>query len=349
MEKRLNFVVFIAGANNFVKTVFMKHNRFNSMIRLVVAMLALMLLLSLASCGGGEIETEGVTETETEALPAYKTVTGIAEMEEISTGAIDSDYAFLCEAGSLEAVAGLRATERMYPASMTKLMTFIVAYENAPDHSALIEITKDIKNQYADASRYGIDVGDFMSAEQMMYALLLVSDTDAALGLAYHVAGNEAAFVELMNRKAAELGLTNTHFANVTGLHDKDHYSTAVEMAIILDAALSIPLGRTILTTETYATYLKYYKNGVLTDYRMTFYNTTLRDRFADCDVSTTAPNGTRVLGGKTGYTVEADRCLATLAQAADGREYLLITGHASSGENSARDAVKLYNTYTGQ
>ena len=94
---------------------------------------------------------------------------------------------------------------------------------------------------------------------------------------------------------------------------------------------------------------MKYYKEGVLTDYRMTFYNTTLRDRFADCDVSTTAPNGTRVLGGKTGYTIEADRCLATVAVTADGKEYLLITGHAASGENSARDAIKIYNTYTGQ
>ena len=145
------------------------------------------------------------------------------------------------------------------------------------------------------------------------------------------------------------MGLSNTQFANVTGLHDAAHYSTAVEMAIILDAVLDIPLGRTILTTETYATYLKYYKEGVLTDYRMTFYNTTLRNRFAGSDISTTAPNGTRVLGGKTGYTVEADSCLATLAITADGKEYLLITGHASSGENSARDAIKLYNTYTGQ
>ena len=313
----------------------------NIICRGIATVMAFLMLL-LTSCGEPQ-ETENETEAE---VPAVSLIGGLDVAEAIGQNEIDSDFALLCERETLTAVAELHATNRMYPASLTKLMTFIVAYENAADLTALVEITKYLKNQYPEGSRVGIDVGDLMSVEQMMYALLLSSDTDAALGLALHVAGGEPGFVALMNQKAAEMGLVNTHFTNVTGLHDADHYSTAAEMAAILAYALDIPLGREILTTETYVTRLKYYSNGVLTDYRMTFYNTTLRDRFAGNGVSTETPNGAKVLGGKTGFTDEADYCLSTLAQGADGKEYILITGHSSSSEGSARDAVKIYNTY---
>ena len=312
-------------------------------------LLACLLLTSATACG---LFAESETEAETE-IPVIEVkeppVAGLDTAYAIGSGEINSDYALLCRLDGLEAVAGLRTEEKMYPASLTKLMTFIVAYERAADHSALIQITKELKNQYREGSRIGIDVGDFLTVEQMLYALLLESDTDAALGLAIHVAGSEAAFVELMNEKAEEMGLSHTHFANVTGLHDAAHYSTAAEMAAILAYAVEIPLGRTIMTTERYVTYLKYYKNDVLTDYRMTFKNTTLVGRFADNGVSTSLSDGTKILGGKTGYTDEADYCLASLAVTADGCEYILITGHASSSENSARDAVKLYGASAGE
>ena len=312
--------------------------------RAAALVLAVLLLLGSVACGGEAETTEADIPVN---VPDDAPVKGLSDMAVIESGVIDSDYALVCDLETLTAVAGLRATERMYPASLTKLMTFIVAYETAPDLTVLIEITKELKNQYPEGSRKGIDVGDLMSVEQMLYALLLESDTDAALGLAFHVAGSEAAFVELMNRKAEEMGLESTHFVNVTGLHDDKHYSTAADMAVILSYVLGIELGRTILTTETFVTYLKYYKNGVLTDYRMTFYNTTLRNRFANNGISTETPAGALVLGGKTGFTDEAAYCLATVARGADGREYIAITGHASSDENSARVAVKLYDTYT--
>ena len=323
--------------------------------RIFTLFLATLLLLSLAACGkqpSKESESQTETETETETEAADIPVDVFSNMVDIDASDIYSDYALLCRLDSGEAVAGLNATERMYPASLTKLMTFIVAYENAADRSALIEITQTMKNLYPEGSRIGIDLGDLMTVEQMMYALLLESDTDAALGLTFHVAYNEEAFVALMNAKAIEMGLKNTHFTNVTGLHNDNHYSTAADMATVMAYVLNIPLGRTILTTDVYATFLKYYKNGVLTDYRMTFYNTTLRDRFSENDISTQTPNGLKILGGKTGYTEEAEHCLATVAVAENGEQYILITGHAvgdrktSGAERSARDAVTLYDKY---
>ena len=315
-----------------------------SLCRAAACILAIFAVLSLVACSGEPVETEDEVQT---VVPQEVPIKGLEEMTVIDRSSIHSDYALLCELDTMTAVAGLRATERMYPASMTKLMTFIVAYENANDLSALIEVTKELKNQYPEGSRVGIDVGDFMSVEQMLYALLLSSDTDAALGLAMHVAGSESAFVQLMNEKASDMGLSNTRFANVTGLHHKEHYTTAAEMAAILAYALNIDLGRTILTTETYVTRLKYYlPSGELKDYRMTFYNTTLRDRFANNNVPKTTAGGVTVIGGKTGFTDEAVYCLATVAKDAEGKLYLLITGKASSGEKSARDAIWLYGTY---
>ena len=320
----------------------MRKHLINVICRVAALILATSASLCLVCCDGEPVETG--PEIATSAEPVLN---GLEEMETIDRSSIHSDYAILCKLDTKTAVAGLRATERMYPASLTKLMTFIVAYENAADLTALIEITKELKNQYPEGSRVGIDVGDLLTVEQMMYALLLSSDTDAALGLAKHIAGGEAAFVELMNRKAEELGLTQTRFANVTGLHHKEHYTTPAEMAAILAYALGIDLGKTILTTETYVTWLKYYKpTGELADYRMTFYNTTLRDRFANNDIQRKTATGVTVLGGKTGLTDEAEYCLSTVAQAADGAEYILITGHAGSGEKSARDAVWIYTQY---
>ena len=324
----------------------MKDKKRHILYRLTALMLAVIASLGLVSCGEEPVETE---EDIPVITPAESPVGGLDEMAEIDGTSIHSDYALLCELNTLTAVAGLRATERMYPASMTKLMTFIVAYENAPDLSALITVTEALKRQYPEGSRVGIDVGDMMTVEQMLYALLLSSDTDAALGLATHVAGSEEAFVALMNQKAQDMGLTQTSFQNVTGLHHKNHYTTAVEMAAILGYALSTDLGRTILTTETYVTRLKYYlPSGELSDYRMTFFNTTLRDRFANNGVSKIASNGTTVIGGKTGFTDEAAYCLATVARSAEGKEYLLITGHASSGEKTAKDAIWIYQKYAG-
>ena len=115
--------------------------------RLWALLVALVCLLGAVGCGEvteTEIETEDILTVETPEPP----VAGLDTMAAIGSHTVNSDFAILCELDGLVAVAGLRAEERMYPASMTKLMTFIVAYEKAADHSALIQITKELKNQY---------------------------------------------------------------------------------------------------------------------------------------------------------------------------------------------------------
>ena len=315
----------------------------------IAVLLSVFMLASLLASCGESVETtvDDTTDTPvTEPEPLPYEVTGIDEAALIS--GVNTKYALLTKVAGLEAVAAKNSSELMYPASMTKIMTFIVAYENAKSLEDKTAISKEMKNKYADASRIGIDVGDILTTEQLLYALLLESDTDAALALAEYVAGSEDEFVKLMNAKCGELGLVSTKFANVTGLHDENHYTTAAEMTSIFAYALENELFRKIITTETYVTYLGYYKEGVLTDYRMTFQNTTIspvKGRFAQNKVSLKFGDGA-IIGGKTGYTDEARYCLAMLVRGEGGEEYILITAKASTSKDNASDSLYICENY---
>ena len=309
--------------------------------------IVLLSLLMLVSCGnGGDITAESTDTPVVESTPSPYEVVGIENAELIA--GVNTKYALLTKVDGLEAVAAKNSSELMYPASMTKIMTFIVAFENAKSLEDKTAISKEMKNKYAGASRIGIDIGDILTTEQLLYALLLESDTDAALALAEYISGSEDEFVKLMNAKCGELGLTSTKFANVTGLHDENHYTTAAEMTSIFAYALENELFRKIITTETYVTYLEYYKDGVLTDYRMTFQNTTIspvKGRFAQNNVSLSFGEGA-VIGGKTGYTDEAKSCLALLVRGEGGEEYILITARSSTAYDSAADSRYICKNY---
>ena len=318
---------------------------------IILSICIIAVLAALTSCAGTQEETTLPPAPETEApdveiLPLPYEVTGIEQSELIS--GVGAKHALLTKVDGLEAVASKSSSERMYPASMTKVMTFIVAYENAASLADKTAITQEMKNKYPDASRLGIDAGDILTTEQLLYALLLESDTDAAIARAEYVSGSEAEFVKLMNAKCEELGLTATSFANVTGLHHENHYTTAKEMTSIFAYALDIPLFREIITTKTYVTYLEYYKNGVLTEYRMTFQNTTLspvKGRFAQNGVSLDFGSG-EIIGGKTGFTDEARYCLALLVKDDAGNEYILITAKSNTPKANASDCNSICKNY---
>ncbi len=306
----------------------------------------LLAVILLASCGApvdtGDGGSLGVIAP---SSPEY----GVIGIEDsLLIGGVTCENALLTRVNGLEAVAACRSMARMYPASMTKIMTFIVAYENALSLEDKMTITKEIKNSYADASRVGIDIGDILTVEQLLYALLLESDTDAALALAINIAGSEERFVELMNAKCEALGLIDTHFANVTGLHHSEHYSTAADMTSIFAYALENEFFKEVVTTDTYVTYLEYYHGGALKEYRMTFQNTTtspVKGRFARNGVSLEFDSGS-IIGGKTGFTNEAKYCLALLVKGDGGEEYILISAGSDSQKDSAEDCHYICENY---
>ena len=151
-----------------------------------------------------------------------------------------SPYAILVDADSGEAVAEKEADVSIYPASMTKVMTALLALEANPDLEQPVTLPEDIfpELRAEGASMAGFRPGETATVRDLLYGALLPSGAECCEALAREVSGSEEAFVELMNQKAAELGMRSSHFCNPTGLHDPEHVSTVRDMARLTEAAL---------------------------------------------------------------------------------------------------------------
>ncbi|MBR1482571.1 MAG: D-alanyl-D-alanine carboxypeptidase [Ruminococcus sp.] len=206
--------------------------------------------------------------------------------------------------------------EKRYPASTTKIMTYIVAYEHIDDiEHTQIPIKKSVLDQLKDSDSsmafLSDHVGKTMSAMDLLYSLMVPSGNDAALTLADYVGeGDVDAFVEMMNAKAEELGCENTHFQNPDGLHHKDHYTTARDLYKITTYALTLPYFEEISNTTSHTCV------GDDTPLVTTNY---LIDQARGGEYYYRYAKGI-----KTGTTDEAGRCLVTTASA-DGHSYILV------------------------
>ena len=281
-------------------------------------------------------ETTNAPETD---VSAPKNTFAVRTSETVTVwSAINSKYAILIDCSTGEVIAEKNATSKMYPASMTKIMTLIVAYEHAYSLDDTFTMTEEIIAPLgpANASVAGFVVGETVTVRDMLYGAMLPSGADATDGLAVHIAGSTENFVALMNKKARELGLKGTHFVNASGLHDDDHYSTAEDIAIIFNYALSIPECREIMTTRYYtATPTPEHPEGLKMG------STVLAREFSVV--------GATVLGGKTGYTLEARQCLASLAVSKNGTECILVTGSAETKTACTQDANYMHTKYTAK
>lgn len=255
-----------------------------------------------------------------------KTITGIR-----------SEYAILIDLSTNTVVADKNGDKRIYPASMTKVMTLIVAVENLKDLNEHFTFSYTITDP---AYKAGASVAGFLSSESVplidvLYGAALPSGADATMALAVTVAGTEEAFAELMNKKAQEIGLENTHFMNASGLHHNDHYSTPHEMAIILEYAMKIPLLAEILSTYQYTTTpTEQHPEGILLT--STIFGRMYGDEAGNCEI----------IAGKTGYTPEARQCLASMAETPDGRRFVLVTAMAQDRYDPVWDAIDIYKNY---
>lgn len=261
------------------------------------------------------------------------------ETQIISESAIDATNAILVDLTSGEAVAQRLADERIYPASMTKIMTVLVACESltTAELQTTFTMTEDIVSAAvnAGASRAGFEPGERVKLIDLLYGAALPSGADATAALAQYLAGSEEKYVALMNQRAEEIGLTQTHFVNASGLHDGDHYSTVREIAALMACAMDNPLCRQLLSAASYTTAAtEQHPNGI------TLYSTTFSR------MSTTTFGSVSVVAGKTGYTEEARFCLASLATRADGREYILVTVGGSSKYAPVYDCDAVYGKY---
>lgn len=249
-----------------------------------------------------------------------------------------SPCAILTEAGSGTVLGENRSTKQIYPASLTKIMTAIVAVEHTADLEVGVQLSEGMfADLYAEnASMAGFFPGENARLRDLLYGILLPSGAECCIAFAEQTAGSESAFVELMNQKAKELGMKNTHFVNTTGLHDREHYSTVEDISILLQYALKNQSFREAFTSSRHSV-----QASVQHPEGFTFYSTMFQH------MDSAAVTGGEILGGKTGYTKEAGLCLASLAQI-HGKEYILVTAKANGSHETEPfhilDAVSVYN-----
>lgn len=202
--------------------------------------------------------------------------------------------------------------EKLYPASITKIMTGLLAVENL-NLSDTITITSEmLASLPQDAARQGVLPGEVITVKDCIYSLLLRSNADMSVALAYAVAGSEEEFAKMMTERAHAIGAVNTNFVNSTGLHDDNHYTTARDMALITREAISNPTFAVIWGTDEYTM--------AATNMEESF---TIWNRH-DMLVSGRANYYQYAIGGKTGYTDEAGRTLVTCA-AKDGMKLISV------------------------
>lgn len=228
------------------------------------------------------------------------------------------------------------SNQKISIASLTKIMTTIVAIENIENLDAKIIIqSRDFTGLYeADASVAGFVVGEEVTYRDLLYGTFLPSGAEATQALAYNLTGSIDDFVGLMNKKAQELNLENTHFANTTGLDDEQNYSTVKDVATILKYALKNETFKEIYEANSYIA-----SNGKHAFYS-SFRYTAARYNY----------NVNKIIGAKTGYTDNAGKCLASTAYD-DNNDilYMLVTCGASVETDDAyhvKDSFNIYNYY---
>lgn len=255
------------------------------------------------------------------------------------TLSIGSEHAVLINLNDNLVVFSKAADEKTYPASITKVMSALVAIEHMDRLDEKVVLTKDMfEGLYeAEASLAGFEVGNTVTIEDLLYGTLLASGAEAVNGLAYKTAGSVPSFVKLMNKKAKQLGMNHTNFTNPTGLHDDNHYTTCNDLAKLLQAAIKNKDFYKIFCAKKYQT-SKINKNS-----KGLIFKSTLSRQIQSLNYK-----ADYIKGGKTGFTPEAGMCLASVAKNKKDA-YLLITtqnGHDNLEPYNVMDAIKVYDYY---
>ncbi len=251
-----------------------------------------------------------------------------------------STHGIMIDMESNEILAERDAFSRMSPASMTKILTVLVAAEHIENLDDSFTITREISDfsYMHDCSNVGFSDGETVKIKDLFYGTILPSGADAAVGLATYVAGSQEAFVEMMNQKLTELGLSETaHFTNCVGIYDDNHYCTTYDMAMIMEAAMHNELCREVMSAHTYTTTpTTQHPEGIQIS------NWFLR-RIEDKE------SGYTVQCAKTGYVVQSGSCAASFGTDETGKEYLCVTANSTSSWRCIYDHVAIYEQFVSQ
>lgn len=287
----------------------------------------LALLLSLTICL--PVSATGITEEVSTEHPET------TEYPDDPTRAPDlvANAAIVMDAASGQVLYEKNSQEKKYPASITKILTVLIALEHNVDFNATVTMSENaIWGVERDSTLIGLDVGEQVTVKDLVYATMVKSANECAYALAEYVAGDIESFAKLMNERAAEIGCKNTHFVTPNGLHDEDHYTTAYDMALITKEALKNETFREIAGTLNYtvpATNLTEETRPLWNGNKMI--NPAEPYYYEYCE------------GGKTGYTMKANNTLMTFAKK-DGLELICVIMDCDGAKYAYSDSKALYN-----
>ncbi|MDO5518875.1 MAG: D-alanyl-D-alanine carboxypeptidase family protein [bacterium] len=252
---------------------------------------------------------------------------------------VDAESAIIMEASTGTILYSKNIDEKRYPASITKIMTTLLAAENSSLNETVTFTQDCFYNMEYQATHIGATVGEKLTMEQCLYAVMLASANEVSNAVAIHVAGSVSNFTTMMNERAKEFGATNTHFNNPNGLHEADHYTTAHDMALIMQAAMKNQNFRMVTGTKRYQIQptnkckeIRYLSN------HHQMINPTSAPKYGY----------EYAIGGKTGYTSDAGNTLVTVAKK-DGIELICVVlkGKSSYVQNNVyTDTISLFDFF---
>lgn len=285
-----------------------------------------------------EVDTGFVKVGDKQFVSGYEAVT--TDKTKSLSEDINSEFVVLIDESTGEIVAQREARTKMYPASMTKILSLLVAADHLESMDQLEDKVTITLESTDFAYVNGLSVVGFLDGEQvpvkdLFYGTILPSGGDAVYALSLYTAGSHEAFVQMMNEKAKELGISETsHFANCAGLFDEENYSTVYDMSMILKAALENDFCREVLSAHTYKTTpTTEHPDGIVIS------NWFLR-RIEDLD------SGGEVVGAKTGFVNESRNCCASYQLSDNGKPYICVTGKAQGNRVCIKDHAAIFKNY---
>ena len=331
-----------------VKSASKKVIRVRPWVYMVAIVLVVAMVLTIVfTAGTGDIpqiegaddEVSSITSTEVK-VEEEKPINHYAEYDD-STQTIPASFAaqniIVINCDTNKVVAARNASERCYPASTTKVMTILTAVDYITDYNKTFTFSYEITDPFyrQEATMAGFANEEAVNMTDLLYGAILPSGADATVGLAISVAGSEEEFAKLMNKKAKELGLKNTHFTNASGLFDKNHYTTPEDMAIIIREAMKNDMCRKVLSTYQYTTAsTPQHPEGILL-------TSTLFSHMYG-----TEPEGSDIIGGKTGFVNESGYCIASFGHSDNGTNYVCVTYRGAGLWPTTYDQINLYTSY---
>ncbi|MBP3476535.1 MAG: D-alanyl-D-alanine carboxypeptidase [Lachnospiraceae bacterium] len=321
----------------------------NKNLKWKISAILMVIILSVTGCGNTRYDmayelNSDVSSYQLVNISNQETVEPFAAdlcvaSKDIPTAGIDlSDVgaAALFDTKNLDTLYALNVNEQIHPASLTKVMTALVALKYGSTDQ-MLTASQNVTITEPGAQLCGLKPGDQMTLDQALHILLLYSANDVAILIAEGVSGSVEEFVALMNEEAKSLGATNCNFTNPNGLTEDGHYVTAYDLYLIFQEALQYDLFNQIIQMTSYSTV---YKDSSGNEKSIEMENTNLYLKGV-YDM----PANVTVIGGKTGTTNAAGHCLILLSRSSNGTPYISIIMKDTSREELYTDMTDLLET----